>query len=103
MLPSRSPQQSLSQLLLLLLLVHSAASWNVLQNTDFPGNCHVNPDGPGASVEDCADQCAARSDCVAVSWNGPQSKYHDGNCNFKCTTLGQHADEGEQVRSSVDY
>ena len=75
----------------------SSADWTVIPDTDFPGNCPHNTYGPGKSASDCADQCAARTDCVAISWNGPSSHYHDGNCNFKCTTLGQHEDKGEDA------
>jgi len=71
--------------------------WDILQDTDFPGNTKTEPYGPGTSASDCADQCAARDDCVAVSWNGPNSHYHDNMCNFKCTTLGQHKNSGEEV------
>ena len=76
----------------------TATNWTVLEDTDFlGGNCPHNPFGPGKSVEDCADQCAARNDCVAVSWNGPNSPIHDLNCNFKCVTIGKRKDVGEQV------
>lgn len=57
--------------------------WKVLKNTDwFGNNCVINPYGHGKNVEDCADQCAARCDCTAVSvWrSGSQA----GGCNFKC-------------------
>ena len=94
--------------LLLLLLVCLATrpitAWEVLHDTDFPGNTPHAPYGPGKSAEDCADQCQARDDCVAISWNGPDSPIHDNMCNFKCTTLGRHTDKGELVRrSSTTY
>ena len=65
-----------------IVLAATAGAWTVLQDTDFPGNDRGSTHA--GSAEECADACAKRFDCAAVSWNGPASSYHDGNCNFKC-------------------
>ena len=60
---------------------------------------------PGRSALDCAAQCLAMPDCVAIVWNGPASKYHDRKCGFKCSVAHQVADPGEQaviVRPNLD-
>jgi hypothetical protein len=80
-------------LLVLFSSTREISAWNVLNDTDFPHNCQ-NPYHPGASVEDCAEQCQKRSDCAAVSWNGPKK---DKGCNFKCSTEGPTKLVGEQA------
>ena len=72
----------------------ATGNWTVFQDIDWPHNCK-NPYHPGTSASDCADQCFARADCVAVSWNSPASRAHDSACNFKCSTKGQTKLKGE--------
>ena len=74
----------------------TATPWKVLQNADWPTNCHSSPYSHGNSAVDCAGQCLERADCVAVSWNAPGSPSHDGSCNFKCSSKGQTVLAGEQ-------
>eukprot|EP00039_Didymoeca_costata_P003218 m.66144 g.66144 ORF g.66144 m.66144 type:complete len:243 (-) comp11784_c0_seq2:1886-2614(-) len=81
-------------------VIGAPPQWKVLNNTDFFN--HNLPGAPtyrGSSVEDCANRCAQIPDCVAVSWNGPLSSYHDNNCNFKCGTglPPYDHDKGEQA------
>ena len=71
-------------------------NWTVIPNADWPGNCKHSPYAPGKSAGDCATQCLARSDCVAVSWNAPGSPAADGNCNFKCSSAHQAVLKHEQ-------
>ena len=84
-------------------LLPRSANFTVLNDTDLPGaQIAVKP---GSSALDCAAQCLAMPDCVAVVWNAPGSKYHDRNCGFKCTVTRQVADPGEQaviVRPNID-
>ena len=73
-----------------------AHSWTVLPDTDWSDDCGGDPYGKGKDASDCADQCQARRDCAAVSWNGPDSDPHDGACNFKCDLKGKTEVEGEE-------
>eukprot|EP00937_MAST-01D_sp_MAST-1D-sp2_P003242 g3242.t1 len=79
----------------LLGVIAGGQAWTVLQDTDFRGNDRGSQ-GAG-SAEECADACAKRYDCAAVSWNGPSSQYHDGNCNFKCAGILRSHAKGEQA------
>ena len=58
--------------------------WKVMKDTDWPENNCLDPYSPATGVEECADLCAARCDCVAVSAfnTAPFS------CNFKCNSSG---------------
>eukprot|EP01079_Euglenida_sp_SAG-EU17-18_P011435 gene11435-2080_t len=68
-------------------------NYTVLNNTDFYG---YNVGGvKAATFADCAAQCEANPGCSACSWNGPQSKIHDSNCNLHCSTKGKTEDQGE--------
>lgn len=49
----------------------------------------------GRSIDDCAAQCLARPNCVATSWNGPHSHFHNNVCNFDCKSSGRRALKGE--------
>ena len=72
----------------------AAGAWTVLPDTDFPGNDIGSQ--KLASADACADACNAMAKCAAVSWNGPESAYKDGNCNFKCTSLMHSHAKGEE-------
>ena len=75
-----------------------APPYTVLTDKDIKEeNTHGLPYAPGKSAVDCAEQCAKRADCVAISWNAPASPIHDGNCNFKCRVGLIAHDPGEQA------
>ena len=63
-----------------------SSDWTVLNNTDFPSNCR-HPYVHGSGAQNCAVQCANRSDCVAVIFcamcNAPGDS-RPGACAFKC-------------------
>jgi len=85
----------------------SAENFTVLTDTDLdPGGAGTQiAVKPGSSAIDCATQCLAMPDCVAIVWNGPKSKYHDRKCGFKCSVTRRVADPGEQaviVRPNLD-
>tara|TARA_B110000208_G_scaffold172553_1_gene215667 strand:+ start:271 stop:1575 length:1305 start_codon:yes stop_codon:yes gene_type:complete len=84
------------QQLLLAAALQSGAAYTVVQDRDISDNNKLGY-GPGNSALDCAQQCAAKYNCVAVSWNAPLSKIHDMNCNFKCKADTLVVDKGEQV------
>lgn len=68
-------------------------AWSFLNNTDFYGfndGAQVVP-----TMEDCANLCMNKPSCVAASWNGPGSQYHDNNCNLHCSTAGRRTMQGE--------
>jgi hypothetical protein len=77
----------------------SAENFTVLTDTDLdPGDAGTQiAVKPGSSAIDCATQCLAMPDCVAIVWNGPKSKYHDRKCGFKCSVTHRVADPGEQA------
>eukprot|EP01050_Picozoa_sp_SAG11_P013580 SAG11_NODE_1597_length_4611_cov_2.534131_2_plen_1029_part_00 len=58
--------------------------WKVMKDTDWAENNCLDPYSPATGIEECADMCAARCDCVAVSAfnSAPFS------CNFKCNSSG---------------
>ena len=63
--------------------------WKVLKDTDWTANNCLDPYSPAAGIEECADLCAARCDCVAVS---AYHSYGAGSaCNFKCNSSGSFA------------
>ena len=68
-------------------------NYTVLPNTDFFGF------NAGSKITDsfelCAQACWTSPTCVAVSWNGPASKYKDKNCNMHCSAQGKRSDKGE--------
>lgn len=68
------------------------SNYTVLPDTDFLGAVSYSK---GRSIDDCAAQCLARPDCVATSWNGPQSHIHNNFCNFDCKTSGRRTLQGE--------
>lgn len=75
-----------------------APPYKVLGNTDINENSRWNIGyGKGTSVQDCADQCSKKANCVAISFNAPTSPIHDGNCNFKCFVDKIVEDKGEQA------
>ena len=67
-------------------------NYTVLPDTDFLGAFAYST---GRSIDDCAAQCLARPDCVATSWNGPQSHFHNNFCNFDCKSSGRRPLKGE--------
>ena len=69
-------------------------NWTVLPDTDFVGAMAYSST-PVNSIDECAAQCLARSDCVATSWNGPKSLLHNRLCNFDCKTSGRRHLKGE--------
>eukprot|EP00041_Stephanoeca_diplocostata_P022033 m.522676 g.522676 ORF g.522676 m.522676 type:complete len:859 (+) comp21968_c0_seq3:119-2695(+) len=71
----------------------NTSDFTFLNNTDFYG---FN-DGAQvvATMEDCANLCLNKPSCVAASWNGPGSRYHDNNCNLHCSTAGKRTMQGE--------
>jgi hypothetical protein len=71
---------------------HGQENYTVLPDTDFLG---ARSYSKGSSIDDCAAQCLARPDCVATSWNGPQSHFHNNFCNFDCKSDGRRALKGE--------
>jgi hypothetical protein len=68
-------------------------NYTVLKDTDFYG---FNTGAKQTeSFELCAEACWGNAACVAVSWNGPDSKIKDMNCNMHCSTKGKRTDKGE--------
>jgi hypothetical protein len=62
-------------------------NYTVLKDTDFYG---FNTGSQLAnSFDACVQECWARPSCQCVSWNGPESKIKDSNCNFHCSTEGK--------------
>ena len=58
--------------------------WKVMKNTDWAGSNCLDPYSPATGIEECADLCAARCDCVAVS----AFNVAPFSCNFKCSSSG---------------
>jgi hypothetical protein len=82
----------------LVVSVFCAGNWTVLENTDFNGyNLAGAPAKVSSSAEGCADICQSLTNCVAISWNGPKSRYHNLNCNFKCNGAHPSQDQGESA------
>lgn len=77
-------------------LIPIAFGWDVLPNTDFNGQ-DISGSHQASSVEECADYCHTIDQCVATSWNGPDSRYHDNNCNLKCGSADQLTITGEEA------
>ena len=71
------------------------SKWTLLNDTDWSHTDCQDPNPPGKSAEDCANQCFKRQDCVATSFNGPESGSKDGRCNFKCNALAKVFLKGE--------
>jgi hypothetical protein len=68
--------------------------WTVLNDTDFVGNNIAGSTKTGSLVE-CAQLCLSIAGCAAASWNGPQSKFKDNNCNLHCRGDNPSEDSGE--------
>lgn len=65
----------------------------MLKDTDFFGH---NAGGKrAATFEECAQQCWDHTGCMCVSWNGPDSRYKNLNCNYHCSAEGKRSDKGE--------
>eukprot|EP00911_Craspedida_sp_UC1_P000197 UC1_evm2s153 len=76
-----------------LLLSSLCPDCTIYTNSDIAG---TNTAGSHkvTSVEACAALCYSTPHCSAASWNGPQSAYHDNNCNLHCSgSLSKDAGE----------
>ena len=70
--------------------------WKILNSTDWKANNCPNPYAVSSGIEECADMCAARCDCVAVSAFKTSLSSGKGasSCNFKCNSSGAVANNG---------
>jgi hypothetical protein len=70
--------------------VPASKPWKVLNNTDWTANNCPDPYADASGIEECADMCAARCDCVAVSAFklSPNHGKSASSCNFKCESSG---------------
>jgi len=59
-----------------------APTYTQKPDTDFPG-CDLPGSKATPSAEECAQLCVSTAGCQGASWNGPDSQYHDNNCNLK--------------------
>ena len=73
-----------------------AGAWTIIPDTDFVGTIPYHKKAASASA--CADICQTSvKNCVAISWNGPQSRINNSMCNFKCSSASPTFNKGEEA------
>lgn len=64
------------------------------KNKGCPGN-DINQQETSSSAQGCAELCRQYPGCNAVTWNGPESWYHNNACNMKTSCQNPSDSQGE--------